>query len=59
MPGHLHAGLLDFEHPALHGILGQLGRTHGIGVATFLALFVKGAVWAGASWLALRGFVAL
>ena len=27
--------------------------------ATFLALFIKGAVWAGASWLALRGFGAL
>lgn len=23
--------------------------------ATFLALFIKGAVWAGASWLAVRG----
>lgn len=23
---------------------------------TFLALFIKGAMWAGASWLALRGF---
>ncbi len=23
--------------------------------ATFLALFVKGAVWVGASWLAVRG----
>jgi hypothetical protein len=27
--------------------------------ATFLALFIKGTVWAGASWLALRGFGAL
>lgn len=27
--------------------------------ATFLALFIKGAVWVGASWLALRGFGAL
>ena len=26
---------------------------------TFLALFIKGAVWAGASWLAVRGFGAL
>jgi hypothetical protein len=24
--------------------------------ATFLALFIKGAMWVGASWLALRGF---
>jgi len=24
--------------------------------ATFLALFIKGAVWVGASWLAVRGF---
>jgi hypothetical protein len=31
----------------------------GVARATFLALFVKGAVWAGASWLALRGFGAL
>lgn len=28
----------------------------GVARATFLALFVKGAVWAGASWLAVRGF---
>jgi hypothetical protein len=27
--------------------------------ATFLALFIKGAVWVGASWLAMRGFGAL
>ena len=27
--------------------------------ATFLALFIKGAVWVGASWLTLRGFAAL
>ena len=27
--------------------------------ATFLALFIKGAVWVGASWLAVRGFGAL
>jgi hypothetical protein len=26
---------------------------------TFLALFIKGAVWVGASWLAMRGFGAL
>jgi hypothetical protein len=26
---------------------------------TFVALFIKGAVWVGASWLALRGFGAL
>jgi hypothetical protein len=26
---------------------------------TFLALFIKGAAWVGASWLALRGFGAL
>jgi hypothetical protein len=31
----------------------------GVARATFLALFVKGAVWAGASWLAIRGFGAL
>jgi hypothetical protein len=31
----------------------------GVARATFLALFVKGAVWAGASWLAVRGFGAL
>ncbi len=27
--------------------------------ATFLALFLKGTMWVGASWLALRGFGAL
>lgn len=31
----------------------------GIARVTFLALFVKGAVWVGASWLAVRGFGAL
>ena len=31
----------------------------GAAKATFLALFIKGAMWAGASWLALRGFGAL
>lgn len=28
----------------------------GAAKATFLALFIKGAMWVGASWLALRGF---
>lgn len=31
----------------------------GVARATFVALFVKGAVWVGASWLTLRGFGAL
>jgi hypothetical protein len=31
----------------------------GAAKATFVALFIKGAVWVGASWLALRGFGAL
>jgi hypothetical protein len=31
----------------------------GAAKVTFLALFIKGAVWVGASWLALRGFGAL
>jgi hypothetical protein len=35
------------------------GWVKGVARATFLALFVKGAVWAGASWLAVRGFGAL
>ena len=33
MPGHLHAGLLHLEHPALHGVLRQLGGAHRVGVA--------------------------
>ena len=33
MSGHLHTGLLHFHHPALHRVLGQLGRAHGVGVA--------------------------
>ena len=33
MPGHLHAGLLDFHHPAVHRVLSQLRRPHGVGVA--------------------------
>jgi hypothetical protein len=31
----------------------------GAAKVTFVALFIKGAVWVGASWLALRGFGAL
>lgn len=31
----------------------------GAAKATFLALFIKGAMWVGASWLAFRGFGAL
>lgn len=31
----------------------------GAAKVAFLAFFIKGAVWVGASWLALRGFGAL
>ena len=30
MPGHLNAGLLHFHHPALHRVLCELGRAHGV-----------------------------
>ncbi len=33
--GHLHTGLLDFDHAALHRVLGQLGLAQRVGVAAF------------------------